>query len=290
MISACKMASAARVVAVIPCFPYARQPDAPYKRSGIARRIASPEKILSYPAVKQQVQLLEEQQQHRRSRSRTKSPVRFATTTNQTALFNGGLFGESGQSSAVISRSGSPPPQNGTNGTTEGQTDKAYTSLGLAKSGYRHWVARSGTLVVNMIMAAGADHVITMDLHDPQFQGFFSVPVDNLYGSPLIVKYIREKIANYKQAVIVSPDAGGAKRAANVAHKLGVDFAMIHKERKYVVNNGNNGSGEQSNSEGKTAAVDFNMMLVGNVRGKECILVDDIADTSNTITRAGTRL
>jgi ribose-phosphate pyrophosphokinase len=63
-----------------------------------------------------------------------------------------------------------------------------------------------------MIVAAGAQHIITMDLHDPQFQGFFEIPVDNLYGSPLMVKYIREKIPNYKSAVIVSPDAGGAKR------------------------------------------------------------------------------
>ncbi len=59
---------------------------------------------------------------------------------------------------------------------------------------------------------SGADQIITMDLHDPQFQGFFDIPVDNLYGQPLMIKYIKENIPNYQSAVIVSPDAGGAKR------------------------------------------------------------------------------
>jgi ribose-phosphate pyrophosphokinase len=58
----------------------------------------------------------------------------------------------------------------------------------------------------------GADHIITMDLHDPQFQGFFDIPVDNLYGQPLMINCIKENIQNYQNAVIVSPDAGGAKR------------------------------------------------------------------------------
>ena len=63
-----------------------------------------------------------------------------------------------------------------------------------------------------MISAAGADHVITMDLHNPQFQGFFDIPVDNLPSLPLMTKYIRTNIPNYQKAVVVSPDAGGAKR------------------------------------------------------------------------------
>ena len=58
----------------------------------------------------------------------------------------------------------------------------------------------------------GANHIITLDLHDPQYQGFFDIPVDNLFGSPLMIKYIREKIPDYRKAIIVSPDAGGAKR------------------------------------------------------------------------------
>jgi ribose-phosphate pyrophosphokinase len=77
---------------------------------------------------------------------------------------------------------------------------------------YRNWVAKSGTLVANMIMTAGADHVITMDLHDPQYQGFFDIPMDNLQSQPVIIKYIVDKIPDYAEAVVVSPDAGGAKR------------------------------------------------------------------------------
>jgi ribose-phosphate pyrophosphokinase len=68
-----------------------------------------------------------------------------------------------------------------------------------------------------------------MDLHDPQYQGFFDVPVDNLYGMPLLKRYIQQHIPNYKDAVIISPDAGGAKRATAVADGLDTDFALIHK-------------------------------------------------------------
>ncbi|GKT87037.1 ribose-phosphate diphosphokinase [Colletotrichum tofieldiae] len=110
-----------------------------------------------------------------------------------------------------------------------------------------------------------------MDLHDPQYQGFFDVPVDNLYGKPLIKRYIQQNIPNYKDAVVISPDAGGAKRATAIADELDMAFALIHKERrptKYT---------EQRNAS---------MMLVGDVKDKVCILVDDLIDTGNTITRA----
>lgn len=76
------------------------------------------------------------------------------------------------------------------------------------------WQARPGTLVANMLTAAGVDHIITMELHDAQFQGFFDIPVDNLLAAPLIQRYIRLNIPNYQDAVIVSPDSGGAKRYA----------------------------------------------------------------------------
>ena len=69
-----------------------------------------------------------------------------------------------------------------------------------------------------------------MDLHDPQYQGFFDVPVDNLYGKPLLKRYIQQNIPNYKEAVVISPDAGGAKRATAVADELDMGFALIHKE------------------------------------------------------------
>ncbi|KAJ3190648.1 hypothetical protein HK101_008508 [Irineochytrium annulatum] len=119
-------------------------------------------------------------------------------------------------------------------------------------------------LVANMLTVAGANHVITMDLHASQIQGFFNIPVDNLYAEPSTLKYIKENIENYKDVIIVSPDAGGAKRATAIADKLDVDFALIHKERK------------KANEVSR-------MVLVGDVRGRGCIVVDDMADTCGTL-------
>ncbi|KAL4267193.1 ribose-phosphate pyrophosphokinase family protein [Pleurotus pulmonarius] len=109
-------------------------------------------------------------------------------------------------------------------------------------------------LVANMIQRAGCDHVITMDLHASQIQGFFDVPVDNV-----------------KDVVIVSPDAGGAKRATSMADRLGVDFALFHKERK------------KANEVSR-------MVLVGHVKDKTAILVDDMADTCGTLCLAARHL
>ncbi|KAI9339160.1 phosphoribosyltransferase-like protein [Zopfochytrium polystomum] len=119
-------------------------------------------------------------------------------------------------------------------------------------------------LVANMLTVAGANHVITMDLHASQIQGFFNIPVDNLYAEPSTLRYIKENIYNYKDVIIVSPDAGGAKRATAIADKLDVDFALIHKERK------------RANEVSR-------MVLVGDVRGRPCVLVDDMADTCGTL-------
>jgi len=129
---------------------------------------------------------------------------------------------------------------------------------------YKHWTAKSGTLIANMITAAGADQIITLDLHDPQFHGFFDIPVDNLTCLPLIAKYIRDNIPDYKDAIIVSPDADGAKRATALSDALNTTIGLIHKDRK--------------NKE--------NMQLVGDVKDKTCILLDDIIDTATTATRA----
>lgn len=115
-----------------------------------------------------------------------------------------------------------------------------------------------------MLTVAGANHVITMDLHASQIQGFFNIPVDNLYAEPSTLKYIRDKIEDHKNVVIVSPDAGGAKRATSIADKLDVDFALIHKERK------------KANEVSR-------MTLVGDVKDRVCILVDDMADTCGTL-------
>lgn len=87
-------------------------------------------------------------------------------------------------------------------------------------------------LVANMLTVAGADHVITMDLHASQIQGFFDIPVDNLTSEPSVARWIRSKVENWRDAIIVSPDAGGAKRATALADSLGVDFALINRNRR----------------------------------------------------------
>lgn len=125
-------------------------------------------------------------------------------------------------------------------------------------------------LMANMLETAGCNHVITMDLHASQIQGFFDVPVDNLYAEPSVVNYIRENI-DYQNAIIVSPDAGGAKRAASLADRFDLNFALIHKERA------------RANEVSR-------MVLVGDVTDKICILVDDMADTCGTLAKAAETL
>jgi len=134
----------------------------------------------------------------------------------------------------------------------------------------------SSKLVANLIEVAGADRIITLDLHASQIQGFFDIPVDNLYAENLLVKYIKDNIKGGQEqkgteTVVVSPDAGGVKRAKSIADKLGVDLAIIHKERK------------------RANEVD-NMTLVGDVEGKIAILVDDMADTCGTMKLAAETL
>ncbi|XP_008513247.2 ribose-phosphate pyrophosphokinase 3 [Equus przewalskii] len=129
----------------------------------------------------------------------------------------------------------------------------------------------SAKLVANMLTIAGADHVITMDLHASQIQGFFDIPVDNLYAEPAVLRWIRENISEWRNCIIVAPDAGGAKRVTSIADRLNVDFALIHKERK------------------KASKVDH-MVLVGDVKDRVAILVDDIADTCGTICHAADKL
>lgn len=121
-------------------------------------------------------------------------------------------------------------------------------------------------LVANMLQTAGCSHVITMDLHASQIQGFFRAPVDNLYAEPTVLRYIRENF-HTPDLIIVSPDAGGAKRVASTADKLDTNFALIHKER------------QKANEVSR-------MVLVGDVTDKVCILIDDIADTCGTLCKA----
>jgi len=122
-------------------------------------------------------------------------------------------------------------------------------------------------LVANMLVVAGCDHVITMDLHASQIQGFFDIPVDNLYCEPLMISYIKRNIPGWKDGIIVSPDAGGAKRVTAIADKLGLDFALIHKKRNTKIKD----------------APEKMELLVGDVRDKVAILVDDMIDTGRTL-------
>ncbi|MBE0492463.1 MAG: ribose-phosphate pyrophosphokinase [Sulfurospirillum sp.] len=120
-------------------------------------------------------------------------------------------------------------------------------------------------LVANMIQIAGVDRVVTIDLHAGQIQGFFDIPVDNLYGSIIFHEYIQNK--NLKNPIIASPDIGGVARARNFAKKLGVDMVIVDKRR------------EKANESEV-------MNIIGDVSGKDVILVDDMIDTAGTIVKA----
>jgi len=126
----------------------------------------------------------------------------------------------------------------------------------------------TGKLVANLIQTAGVHRVITLDLHASQIQGFFDIPVDNLYAESILIRYIKQ-IPGPK--AIVSPDAGGVKRAKSISDILGADLVIIHKERK-----------KANEIEGMT--------LVGDVVGKVCFLVDDMADTCGTLQLAAATL
>lgn len=124
-------------------------------------------------------------------------------------------------------------------------------------------------LVANLIETAGADRVITMDLHAPQIQGFFDIPVDPLVGVPILASYFLEK--GLQDVVVVSPDHGGVIRARRLAERLGAPIAIIDKRRPAP----------------NVAEV---MSIVGDVSGRNCIIIDDIIDTAGTIMLAANAL
>jgi ribose-phosphate pyrophosphokinase len=126
-------------------------------------------------------------------------------------------------------------------------------------------VAIGAKLVANMLMAAGVDRIMTMDLHADQIQGFFEVPVDHLYASTLFFGEI-EKL-DTSNLVVVAPDAGGAKRANSYAKKLNCGLALCHKHRK------------RPNEVAE-------MTVIGDVDGKDVIIIDDMCDTAGTLTTA----
>ncbi|HVC21227.1 MAG TPA: ribose-phosphate pyrophosphokinase [Vicinamibacterales bacterium] len=127
----------------------------------------------------------------------------------------------------------------------------------------------SAKLVANVLSAAGTNRVLTMDLHKAQIQGFFDIPVDHLFAAPVIIEYLSR--LEYQNLTIVSPDAGGAERARAYAKRLGAELAIIDKRR----------------SDDGTAEV---MNVIGDVRGRTCIIQDDIIDTAGTIQKAATAL
>jgi len=124
-------------------------------------------------------------------------------------------------------------------------------------------------LVADILVAAGADRVVTMDLHASQIQGYFNIPVDHLVGMPVLTKYFREKAL--EDVVIVSPDHGSVSRARNMAQYLDCPIAIVDKRRP-----------EPNKSE--------IMNVIGNIESKNCILVDDMIDTAGTITNAANAL
>jgi ribose-phosphate pyrophosphokinase len=128
----------------------------------------------------------------------------------------------------------------------------------------------SAKLVANLITEAGANRVLTMDLHAGQIQGFFDIPVDNLFAAPLFVRDIKERYGA-RDLMIVSPDVGGVVRARQLAKRLNVDLAIIDKRRE-------------------RAGVSEVMNVIGDVSGRHCLLVDDIIDSGGSLCNAATAL
>jgi len=124
----------------------------------------------------------------------------------------------------------------------------------------------SAKLVADLITAAGTNRVLTMDLHAAQIQGFFNIPVDNLYASPVLLDYVHNKY-NSQDLVIVSPDAGGVERARSFAKKLQCSIAIIDKRRE-------------------AANISQLMNVIGEVKGKDAIILDDMVDTGGTTIQA----
>lgn len=124
----------------------------------------------------------------------------------------------------------------------------------------------SAKLVADLLTTAGADRVLTMDLHAGQIQGFFNIPVDNLFATPITLQYFRDKYQK-DDLVIVSPDAGGVERARAVAKRLGASIAIIDKRRL-------------SPNEAEV------MNIIGDIKGKNALIMDDMVDTAGTLTKA----
>ena len=129
----------------------------------------------------------------------------------------------------------------------------------------------SAKLVANLLSTAGADRILTFDLHAAQIQGFFDIPVDHLTAVPIFSRYIKGKYTDSDKIIVVSPDIGGVVRARFLAKRLDVELAIIDKRRE-------------------RAGVSEVMNIIGDVAGRTCLLVDDMADTAGTLVNAAVAL
>ncbi|KAI8909120.1 phosphoribosyltransferase-like protein [Gorgonomyces haynaldii] len=133
--------------------------------------------------------------------------------------------------------------------------------------------AITAKLLANMLVVAGVDHIITMDLHSTNIQGFFNKPCDNLMAEPVIARYISEHFPNYlDDGVVISKNAGGAKTVTSMADRLRIDFAMMHRERYHI----------KVDPDSPEEMLETRLTLVGEVKGKVCFMLDDSIDGSHS--------
>ena len=153
-----------------------------------------------------------------------------------------------------------------------GRVTAVMPYFGYARQDRRGRSARvpiGAKLVANMLVAAGVDRVLTMDLHAEQIQGFFDIPVDNIYALPILLGDLWKQ--HYPDLMVVSPDVGGVVRARALAKRLECDLAIIDKRRP-------------------KANVSEVMNIIGDVKGRDCVLIDDLVDTAGTLCKAASAL
>jgi ribose-phosphate pyrophosphokinase len=153
-----------------------------------------------------------------------------------------------------------------------GRITAAMPYFGYARQDRRPRSARvaiSARLVANMLSSAGVDRLLTMDLHSDQIQGFFDIPVDNIYATPILIKHLEAQ--NHPNLIVVSPDIGGVVRARAVAKQLHCDLAILDKRRPRP----------------NVAEV---MNIIGEIEGRTCVIMDDMVDTANTLCQAAAAL
>ncbi|KAF9412626.1 hypothetical protein BGZ94_000993 [Podila epigama] len=182
----------------------------------------------------------------------------------------------------------------------------------------KHRGAIAAKLVANLLAISGVDHIITMDLHASQMQGFFNLPVDNLYAEPTIAKWIKENVDDWANGVIVSKNAGGAKRVTSLADRLNIDFALIHRDNSTIGSSrgpdhslskpeniynrlekedGDDDdsmvdaeTGHEVNSRAVSPDETSLMVLVGDVQDKVCFILDDMIDGCHSFLEAADNL